>query len=229
VWLGEYIIAHCPDAIFGLLQGDHDTASFSASALAFRALEKDKSKHTIDRFKQIENRAREYSQDVSTLHAYISDRQENLNKVLQQMISKGESFYNTKTFEIILVEYNITQRSRTVLVKDKKVVEVGLFDDERYFMLSDDTFHSDIGKAKKVFRDPLLYYFVQFLREYGPSRIKQCNKCSKFFVPKADREAAYCSSQCRLAYHNKKRIESGENREYKERKRREGAKESYYG
>lgn len=59
--------------------------------------------------------------------------------------------------------------------------------------------------------------------------VKRCPICDRFFLSKTIRESKYCTDKCRLSFHNKKRIESGEHASYKRNKRKEGAKESYYG
>jgi hypothetical protein len=57
----------------------------------------------------------------------------------------------------------------------------------------------------------------------------RCIECSKFYFAKKMGSHNFCASKCRMKYHNRKRIESGEAAEYKRKKREEGAKESYYG
>jgi hypothetical protein len=57
----------------------------------------------------------------------------------------------------------------------------------------------------------------------------RCIECSKFYFAKKMGRHNFCASKCRMKYHNRKRIESGEAAEYKKKKREEGAKESYYG
>ena len=59
-------------------------------------------------------------------------------------------------------------------------------------------------------------------------------KCSKFFLAKRAKKKGsggirFCSDKCRLNFHNRIRIESGEHAAYKRRRREEGAPESYYG
>jgi hypothetical protein len=59
--------------------------------------------------------------------------------------------------------------------------------------------------------------------------LHNCQNCENFYFPKTKRKSKYCSDKCRLAFHNRKRIKSGIAKDYKRKKRREGAKESYYG
>lgn len=59
--------------------------------------------------------------------------------------------------------------------------------------------------------------------------LHNCQNCENLYFPKTKRKSKYCSDKCRLAFHNRKRIKSGIAKDYKRKKRREGAKESYYG
>jgi hypothetical protein len=60
--------------------------------------------------------------------------------------------------------------------------------------------------------------------------IYKCETCKAFYIPKRRSPTKrFCSTKCKQDWHNRKRIESGEHREYKRRKRKEGAPESYYG
>ena len=60
--------------------------------------------------------------------------------------------------------------------------------------------------------------------------IRQCDECEKYFISKTVRKQRFCpGNKCRMSYHNRKRIRSGEAKEYKRKKRKEGARESYYG
>ena len=70
---------------------------------------------------------------------------------------------------------------------------------------------------------------VCFLITNDRRKLKYCQECNKFYTSKSVHPAKFCSDKCRMAYNNRKRIESGEAREYKRKKRMEGAKESYYG
>jgi hypothetical protein len=79
------------------------------------------------------------------------------------------------------------------------------------------------------FDSSVAFSLAEFLLHKDRRRLKYCDECEKFFVSKSIRPSRFCSDKCRLAWHNLKRIESGEAREYKRKKRAEGAKESYYG
>jgi len=75
------------------------------------------------------------------------------------------------------------------------------------------------------------YFFVEFLKiENNYKLFNVCDNCGKYFISSSKRKQRFCSGgKCRQNYHNRRRIESGEAKEYKRKKRKEGAKESYYG
>jgi len=59
--------------------------------------------------------------------------------------------------------------------------------------------------------------------------IHKCRWCGRYFLAKTKRLGVFfCSKKCRLTWHNNARIQSGKAKEYKKRKRREGARETYY-
>jgi hypothetical protein len=63
-------------------------------------------------------------------------------------------------------------------------------------------------------------------------RIGKCDECLNFFIKariNSKQKQRFCSTKCRLALHNRERIQAGSNREYKAKKRKDGAKASYYG
>lgn len=86
----------------------------------------------------------------------------------------------------------------------------------------------------ETFDDPIAFCFVEFWKEEQSWQyLKKCSKCKQFFFRKTLKVELsgnhFCSDKCRLAFHNEKNIKSGKHAEYKRQKRKEGAKESYYG
>lgn len=75
--------------------------------------------------------------------------------------------------------------------------------------------------------------FEFFRDENNQKYLKKCANCHKFFLRKTLRdektENRFCSPKCKRDFHNQLNIESGKHAEYKRKKRREGARESYYG
>jgi hypothetical protein len=65
------------------------------------------------------------------------------------------------------------------------------------------------------------FSLVEFLQK-DRRKLKRCQKCKNFYIAKTMRPSTFCSDKCRLAWHNRKRIKSGEAKEYKRKRRREG-------
>jgi len=53
-------------------------------------------------------------------------------------------------------------------------------------------------------------------------KLKKCEWCNNFYKSKTIRPSKFCTDKCRLKWHNRKRIESGQAAEYKRRGRAEG-------
>ena len=106
------------------------------------------------------------------------------------------------------------------------VLDLGLLTDERRSS-------SDPYAAKTRFADTLEslvgYSLTEFLLHNDVRKLNRCQECREFYVSRTVRPSKFCSPKCRLGFHNRKRIESGEHREYKRKKRERGAKPSYYG
>jgi hypothetical protein len=88
-----------------------------------------------------------------------------------------------------------------------------------------------------TFWDVLNYCVVKFASDERSLKLfYKCEgeKCGKYFFAKRVKKRGkggirFCSSKCRLDFHNRKRIETGAHAAYKRRRRAEGAPESYYG
>jgi len=180
---------------------------------------------------EIESKAVEYVDNISFTHDFVYTCQNKLKDALLQMISHKENFYKTERFKEILTEYNQIKRPRTVVVKDDKLEEVCPFDDENYFMFPDMAFYRKQGGwgLEKIFHEPLIYFLVELLKEYGPLRIKRCAHCNNFFfVKRIVENNRFCSDSCRVSYHGelqktpegkKKNREKQSDRRAKERKK----------
>lgn len=71
----------------------------------------------------------------------------------------------------------------------------------------------------------LAYCLITFIEsERNRKLIHKCRMCRNFFLSKKLGEHKFCSKKCRLSFHNRKRIESGEHARYK----REGRKQGKY-
>lgn len=55
-------------------------------------------------------------------------------------------------------------------------------------------------------------------------RFKLCEQCGNLFFRKTNRDSKFCKRECGWAFHNERRIESGEAKKYMKRKRRDEGK-----
>jgi len=69
-----------------------------------------------------------------------------------------------------------------------------------------------------------------FSESENVQKLHKCKECNSFFIAKTLRPQEFCSDKCRLAWNNRRRIESGEHKEYKRRRKESGkATPSYWG
>jgi hypothetical protein len=103
---------------------------------------------------------------------------------------------------------------------DKPYIEFG--DDDSLVVEKATTFFYSIDKV-------ISYCVVTFLESAeNRKRLGICKECGTIFF--ADRIGQiYCKRQCCQKYNNRKYIKSGKAKEYKRKKRAEGATPSYYG
>ena len=68
---------------------------------------------------------------------------------------------------------------------------------------------------------PIIYNeLVEYLKDYGLGKLKQCKECEKFFVAKVKRDdIKFCSKECKQANWNREYKESGKHAEYMREKR----------
>ena len=89
---------------------------------------------------------------------------------------------------------------------------------------------SDRGRFAFLYLHEIVAFsLTEFLVNSDRRKLKFCEECNNFYISQTIRPSRFCSDKCRLAWHNRKRIESGQAKEYKKMKRTEGAKASYYG
>ena len=178
-----------------------------------------------NRFTELEKMAETYL-EVCELHNEVKKTQENIKNFLLEITQAGNAF-ETKGFENILLQYNKIQKTKYIVNNKYELIEIPPFIEDSFL---DDNFRLD---DKQIFNEPISYCLVEFLKnpEYsGGKRIAICRRCNGFFSKNKlyDRQLS-CSDKCRLDYHNEIDISSGKRAAYKRKKRKEGAKESYYG
>ena len=78
---------------------------------------------------------------------------------------------------------------------------------------------------------PLRYFLISYFKRDGAILfIKTCDFCNKLYFSNGNKKQRFCpGNKCRLSFHNKKRIESGEHARYKRERKAKGMPPvSYY-
>jgi hypothetical protein len=179
---------------------------------AIRKLERTDPSFTRKRYEEICQEAEKFYKCLPLTKIEMHRNQ--LFKLLES-IYRGDKLYTIKTLK------NLTNSNKPKLeITSDSIIEAPL-------RLSEQDF---ISRSYKPYRRILSFCVVEFFREpNNRARIKKCEECGNFYISQRLTPSRFCSTKCRLAFHNRKRIESGDNRKYKEKKRKEGAKASYYG
>lgn len=160
-------------------------------------------------------------------HINIMTNQQIFGMLLQWLIDRKHNNTTIIALKSVVRQYNQYSPRQLILDKNYEILEKPFFTEKEFLKLRSGD--EELGLAD-YYDIPLIYCFVEFVKvPENKKRLKSCQECQKFYISKTLRESKFCSDHCRLKYHNRQRIESGENAEYKRQKRREGAKESYYG
>jgi len=124
--------------------------------------------------------------------------------------------------------YDLVQTRASIVLSDNDLKEE-ISQEVTWGFRADYLLSNDEWKFNDLVVNLANYCLCEFLINNDRRKLKYCRECSDFYISKTVRPSKFCSDKCRMAYNNRKRVKSGEAREYKRRKRREGAKESYYG
>jgi hypothetical protein len=92
---------------------------------------------------------------------------------------------------------------------------------------------SDIARrylGRNAYLEKICHQLLNFLSKEGTIRkLHRCKECESFFIARTLRRQEFCSDRCRLTWNNRRRIESGEHKEYKRRRKESGkATPSYW-
>jgi hypothetical protein len=162
-----------------------------------------------------------YNKMPFSLYEHISKTQEELTQLLENVLNVT-NLSDSKIFNDYLLTYNKV-KSELVAQGNGQIIEKSRF-------VEDNFLKRNLFPQCDPYKEIMAYCAVEFLKHPANKKlIHQCDQCKNFYISKTIRTSKFCSDRCRLAWHNRKRIESGKAKEYKRRKRAEGAKESYYG
>ncbi|MFC1880960.1 hypothetical protein ACFL2S_05605 [Thermodesulfobacteriota bacterium] len=172
----------------------------------------------------------EYYGKCSSVYESISYRRNKLKKILNDIV-KGKALSKNKLFDKFLDSYDFFCPQYIEINSDDTLVYNSHFFKEAQFLNLDSGPNEMNVDWPRPYHAVILYFFFEFLKiSENKKLIHKCDECEKFFISKTARKQRFCpGNKCRLSYHNRKRIRSGEAKEYKRKKRKEGAKGSYYG
>ncbi len=166
--------------------------------------------------------ANKYDQ-IKKLHENLKKFQLNYKRMLSE-ITRQKNIKDIPEFTILLNRYNKWQRNILFISDDNLLIERPPGGEKTYLQeRAPDKWYETMAKH-------LSYVLIEFFRiKDSYKSIKICDECRNFYISKIIRPQRFCSSKCRLKWNNRKRIKSGEHKEYKRQKRKKGAKLSYYG
>lgn len=67
-------------------------------------------------------------------------------------------------------------------------------------------------------RSIIAHSFYDFSTNFNQKQLRICQQCNNFYISKTLKQSKFCSDNCKYAWHNKKKIESGELKKYKRKK-----------
>jgi len=169
--------------------------------------------------------------NVATGHRDIEQVQDEIKETIS-LILKGENLHSSGVLDNALDNYNECIMPQLTLNSDDTLFfESHIIEDLKKYAVRRDVFGDSDRSVLLFYAQVVRYCFIEFIRDKeNRESIKSCDNCSKGYIAKTKRKQRFCSKKCRLTWHNRKRIESGEHARYKrERKEKGKATPSYWG
>lgn len=180
------------------------------------------SKKDIDRLRKSD------AYRIITLHVRIKFTQDYYGEILEHL-ANGKKLSENINIEYLVRLYNFWKFQMTELsIKNDLPIEIPKFNEAAYIVKP----QQDLGGWWLVHHHEgdLPYLTLEFLKGANNRKyIRRCPKCQKHHIAKRLNNKKFCGDRCRLAWHNQKRVKSGEHAAYKRKRRMEGAPASYYG
>ncbi|MBN1932311.1 MAG: hypothetical protein JW786_11970 [Desulfobacterales bacterium] len=180
-----------------------------------------------EKFSTIEKFANIFSQNYIE-HKEMLSISTTLREVIIDIIN-NKKIVPSSFLNFFLVFYNLISWGKVYLAEDGLLVEELPFTESNF---QRDKIEQTPLYLKEYYCQPISYCLINFLKNRDNLKLlHKCQNCGKFYISKTLRESIFChGDKCRLAFHNRRRIESGENREYKRKKREsKESKLSYFG
>jgi predicted nucleic acid-binding Zn ribbon protein len=163
---------------------------------------------------------------TETYHNEIIGEKNKLNKLLN-MVSNSDEFVNSKIYKSYLSIYKRIEKNNPILdYLNEQCIELDPFIMD---VIGNDTKFSIIRKNTEFVE--MIAFCVYTFCGSKPiyNRLCVCPICSKYSLGEKNTKQ-YCSNKCRYIFNSRKKTKSGENREYKRKRKEEGkAPPSYYG
>ncbi len=162
-------------------------------------------------------------QEVFDLHKKIKKIQKAYRDILESIIEGSPLNEISQLDEFIKGYYD--GPTTKLSIDDDCLMQIPSINENNYLKIE------SIRGWGHTLQSELAYVIVRYFFDSQSRKfLRKCEECRKFYVSKTLARSKYCTAKCRLAFHNRKRIESGEHARYKrERKNKEKATASYYG
>ncbi|PQP33234.1 hypothetical protein C6A36_00350 [Desulfobacteraceae bacterium SEEP-SAG10] len=187
-----------------------------------------------ERYSEIKSQAKNY-QLILAIHKQINELHNRLKRTLNEIV-KTKKIYGNDGYQNFLSSYRTYCRLDIKLLPDDTFCNIADFMEEDYYLKGQE--NHGFRKTFAYLTEPIPFFLVEFFKQpKNKELIHICDNCGNFYISQSIRKQRFCSDKCRLAWHNRKRIESGEHRKYKrDRKYNEKvikekgeAPESYFG
>jgi hypothetical protein len=197
-------------------------------------LNPDRLGHTIDTFLSAldTKECKTYNKVDDSIHCKIEKAQAMLLSILSHIIEGKGKITQNKYFLELLYNYN-SFNSEIHFHEDGAIAFETTLPSEDFFIIKEVIPH-DILKVNKndvPVMVAITFFLFKFLQLPNCVKlINECNECGAVYISKTVRNSKYCSDKCRMGFHNKRRIESGEHAAYKRQRKESGkATPSYWG
>ena len=189
---------------------------FDELVQANKQLETKKTQFSSIEVENLYNRRYEYSR-LKILHERLKTEQSALRGIIDNFLQRVPLLQIKGLHEFVDL-YNNLPRSR-VTISDGSLTIQHPIEEHDYFSLY---FSKNCINRLRL---DLAYCLITFwLDEKNRAYLHKCDYCEKYFLAQKlyASENYFCSGRCRLTWNNRRRIESGEAREYKQRGHSEG-------
>ena len=175
---------------------------------------------------------------LTTIHYLIKKHQEGLslvfNKILDgddEPVRRKHEILSSFLFDYDQHESRLTIRDDGSIIREKpNLPESHFLNIKLFYRISG--FKSKDLRPRSPARYAISFLLINFLKlPNSVNLINRCHECDDIYIEiKKTKNRRFCSDKCRLAWNNRRRIESGEHARYKRNRKKTGkATPSYFG